>query len=82
MLQDLELYFGNISGLSHLKRLHLSAIIQSTITDVSFLRNIQTVELRMCNEIIDVSPLHFVKNLVISYCFGIKDISIWVIIID
>ncbi len=57
------------------KRQHYLSIRRSDISDVSFFRNIETVELRFCDQIIDVSPLHGIKNLVLCYCSNIQDIS-------
>ncbi len=64
----------NYSILSH-KRQKALSINQSTITEVSFLRNIQEVLLSSCDQLVDVSPLYGIKNLVLMSCSSIQDIS-------
>ncbi len=48
---------------------------QTAITDVSFLRHIQTVDLCFIDDLIDISPLHGIKALLIYGCSSIQDIS-------
>ncbi len=57
------------------KRQEFMSINHSAITDVSFLRNILTVELRSCDQLVDVSPLHGIKNLHLANCSSLEDIS-------
>ncbi len=57
------------------ERQQFVSIDQSDISDISFLRNVQTVQLGFCNELVDVSPLHGIKNLSLFNCFNIRDIS-------
>ncbi len=64
----------NFSILSS-KRQQFVSIRQSTISNVSFLRNIQTVHLSFCHQITDVSPLYGIKTLFLTHCYSIRDIS-------
>ncbi len=64
----------NFSVLSS-KRQRFLSIRLSALSDVSFLRNMLTVELYSCTKIIDVSPLHGIKNLILYNCSGVRDIS-------
>ncbi len=50
------------------KRQHFLSLYKSAITDVSFLRNMLQVKLYLCNELVDVSPLHGVRELFLSTC--------------
>ncbi len=67
----------NIENLSILssKKQHTLFLSQTAITDVSFLRHIQTVDLCYIDDLIDVSPLYGIKNLLLYGCFSIQDIS-------
>ncbi len=64
----------DFSILSSKRQMFLS-IHQSPISNVSFLRNIQTVELCLCDQLVDVSPLYGIKNLLLMSCSNIRDIS-------
>ncbi len=64
----------NFSVLSSKRQQYLS-LSDSEISDVSFLRNFDTVRLRSCNQLINVSSLNGVKNLSIYNCSNIRDIS-------
>ncbi len=57
------------------KRQQFLSIIRSSIADVSFLRDVLTVQLSSCNQLVDVSPLYGIKNLSLSHCTSIQDIS-------
>ncbi len=57
------------------KRQTFLSINQSPISDVSFLRNVQTVELCLCDQLVDVAPLYGIKNLLLMSCSNIRDIS-------
>ncbi len=58
------------------ERQRFLSLERSSITDVSFLRNILSVEIiHSIKLIIDVSPLHGIKNLLLRNCSGIHDIS-------
>ncbi len=64
----------NFSILSS-KRQQFLSIYESTLTDVSFLRNMLKVDLCFLDLLVDVSPLHGVKDLSLFSCFNIRDIS-------
>lgn len=64
----------NFSILSNKTQEYL-CIERSSISDVSFLRNMLTVELCSCDELVDVSPLRGIKNLSLYNCPSLQDIS-------
>ncbi len=62
---------GFVDVFSHLQQLALYSV--DIITDMNLLVNIQKIKLYQCNNITNISPLQYTKDITISGCIGILD---------